>query len=99
MRTVFVSPAPITNIATNITTFVLINPPNASAGVITPVKISARMMPDEMTENGILPLTNARIVASRMSRVISNRVIEFLPETQRDAPHECEVSLCAFMAV
>lgn len=30
---------------------------------------------------------------------ISNGVIEFLPETQRDAPHECEVSLCAFMAV
>ena len=65
----------------------------------TPVKISARMMPDEMTANGILPLTNARIVASRMSRVISNGVIKFLPETQRDAPHECEVSLCAFMAV
>ena len=70
-----VSPAPMTNIATNMTTFVLIKPPNASAGVLTPVRISARMIPVEITENGILPDTKARIVTSRMTSVISNGLI------------------------
>ena len=59
----------------NMTTFVLMKPPKASAGVLMPVRISARMMPVEMTENGTLPYTKAMIVTSRMTRVISNGLI------------------------
>ncbi len=72
-----VSPAPITNIATNITTFVLKNPPNAYAGVLTPVKISAIIIPDEMTAIGILPDAKAMIVTSRITKVICKGVILF----------------------
>lgn len=75
IRGVLVSPAPMTNMATNMTTFVLMKPPKASAGVLMPVRISARMMPVEMTENGTLPDTKAMIVTSRMTSVISNGLI------------------------
>lgn len=75
IRGVLVSPAPMTNMATNMTTFVLMKPPKASAGVLMPVRISARMMPVEMTENGTLPDTKAMIVTSRMTNVISNGLI------------------------
>ena len=53
----------------------LMKPPKASAGVLMPVRISARMMPVEMTENGTLPDTKAMIVTSRMTSVISNGLI------------------------
>ena len=66
----------MTNMATNMTTFVLMKPPKASAGVLMPVRIKARMIPVEMTENGTLPETNAMIVTSRMRSVISNGLME-----------------------
>ena len=51
----------------------------ASAGVITPVKINARMIPTEMIENGIFPETNAMIVQSRMISVICKGDMIFPP--------------------
>ena len=65
----------MTNIATNMTTFVLINPLNASAGSITPVMMSDSIIPAEITENGIFPVIKATIVSTKISNVISNGVI------------------------
>ena len=67
--------APITNIATNITTFVFVKPAKASAGFITPVTMREIMIPAEMMEKEILPDRNATMVHARIISVISNGVI------------------------
>ena len=65
----------MTNMATNMITFVLVNPLNASAGVLIPVRTSARIIPEEMTEKGTLPVANAIIVINRIINVICIDVI------------------------
>ena len=74
-KLVLVRAAPMTNIATNMTTLVLMKPLNASAGFITPVRMRARMIPAEIMENGILPDKKAMMVHSSMISVICNGVM------------------------
>ena len=62
--------------ATNMITFVLINPLNASAGVLIPVRTSARIIPEEMTEKGTLPVANAIIKNTPIEDKIKNVIVE-----------------------
>ncbi len=74
----FAIPAPITNIAAIMMTFLFVSPENASVIVMTLVSISAMMMPMEITVYGSFPDMKAMIVRIRIISTIVNWSINLL---------------------